>query len=785
MARIRRLTASSPPTASNRSRALLDQELARGAGLDFLHSLKEIVGRHHQKAELFTVGLAGPARAGRTEAAEGDHADFLAEGLQVGADESVRMLGDLLEPDIGCERHGARMDPEDLKPAGRVGHADLDLPIEAARAAQRRVEHLGDIRGADHDHLAACDEPVHQAEQLGDDAFLHFADDFGALGRDGVDLVDEDDGGRTAGRLFEDFAEPRFALAVELAHDLRTVQVDEMDAALGRHGAGQKRLAGSRRPVQEHALRRQDAEPLEDAGVLQRELDDLAHARQLSLEPADVFIRDAGRLCRGLIPLDHPQIRPPIDDDRSRWNRARHLEVHRLGEGRHPDDRARDDGNALKIVEDPIEADRLRRRSADARQPDRHGGAVLDTRDRHDLLKAGAAVSANSSVNLDRPRFRRCLELGARHRHQPSGDLEHIAGPASDADEVGRGQASHGAADVFDASFGHAQRDARGTRRGAFIRRAARARDETDPIPFVLGGALRSAATGREDGHCGGKPESDAGAMWYTDLVVRPVAASLAPRSEAVKGARRAVETPAGLPGIEPIQRTRIPDEIANRIRRLIVDGTFEPGRPLPSERTLARRMKVSRSSVRDAIRRLEVVGLLERRHGQGTFLCELSVDNLVTPMASVLTFNRARQSDLMDVRRVFEPAVAAMAATRATRDELEGIDHILGAQRRKVRSGEPTIGEDTAFHAALARATHNSVIVGIMETLNDLLVESRERALQWRGHPLQSLRGHTAVVEALRGRDVNQASAAMRDHIDQIAALLERLPDRAARARG
>jgi GntR family transcriptional repressor for pyruvate dehydrogenase complex len=242
----------------------------------------------------------------------------------------------------------------------------------------------------------------------------------------------------------------------------------------------------------------------------------------------------------------------------------------------------------------------------------------------------------------------------------------------------------------------------------------------------------------------------------------------------------------ADLVALEPIQRTRIPDEIANRLRLLIVDGTFKPDRPLPSERELARRLRVSRNSVRDAIRRLEVVGLLEARHGQGTFLRELSVDNLVTPMASVLTFNRARQADLMDVRRVFEPAVAGMAARRADASEIDEVDRILVAQRRKVQSGKPTIGEDTAFHAALARATHNPVIVGIMETLNDLLVESRARALQRRGHSMLSLGGHAAVLKALRRRDSNRAAIAMREHIDQIAALLDQLPDRTtARGRG
>lgn len=254
--------------------------------------------------------------------------------------------------------------------------------------------------------------------------------------------------------------------------------------------------------------------------------------------------------------------------------------------------------------------------------------------------------------------------------------------------------------------------------------------------------------------------------------MVRPAARSLSPAKRPVKTAKKEADAP-DLAGLEPIKRTRIPDEIANRLRAMIVDGTFQKDEPLPSERELAKRLRVSRSSVRDAFRRLEVIGLLETRHGQGTFLHELSVDNVVTPMASVLTFNRARQDDLMDARRAFEPAVARMAASRATDEELDAIDRIVEAQRRKVKASEPTINEDTAFHAALAQATHNPVIVGVMEILNDLLVESRQRSLERRGRSLQSLRGHEAVAEALRRHDADAAALAMHSHIDQIARLI------------
>jgi GntR family transcriptional repressor for pyruvate dehydrogenase complex len=224
---------------------------------------------------------------------------------------------------------------------------------------------------------------------------------------------------------------------------------------------------------------------------------------------------------------------------------------------------------------------------------------------------------------------------------------------------------------------------------------------------------------------------------------------------------------------IRPIKKTRVAEEIADRIRVLMLDGTLPPGRALPGERVLAARFRVSRGSVRDAFRMLETIGLLETRHGQGTFPRELDVNRLVAPLASILTYRQDLREELLDVRRMFEPAVARAAAARVTDDDLVDLQRILDTHRRKLKTGGSTIIEDTAFHAALARAKRNRVVMRIMETLNDLLVESRKQSLKQPGRAERSMQGHEAVVAALRGRDPEAAARAMHAHIDQIAELL------------
>jgi len=255
---------------------------------------------------------------------------------------------------------------------------------------------------------------------------------------------------------------------------------------------------------------------------------------------------------------------------------------------------------------------------------------------------------------------------------------------------------------------------------------------------------------------------------------VRRVSLTSAPPPVKRRNAARPRSGAAGFRLIEPIRKTRVAEEIADRIRVLILDGTFPAGRPLPAERQLAERFGVSRGSIRDAFRTLETIGLLVTRHGQGTFPQELDVERLVAPLASVLSYRHDLQDELLDVRRMFEPAVARVAATRVTDEDLADLQRILDAQRKKLKAGRSALVEDTAFHAALARATRNRVVVSIMATLNDLLLESRKLTLQRKGRPRRSILGHQAVVEALRQHDAEAAAGAMRDHIDQIADLLQ-----------
>ncbi|HEV8635010.1 MAG TPA: FadR/GntR family transcriptional regulator [Chloroflexota bacterium] len=220
---------------------------------------------------------------------------------------------------------------------------------------------------------------------------------------------------------------------------------------------------------------------------------------------------------------------------------------------------------------------------------------------------------------------------------------------------------------------------------------------------------------------------------------------------------------------IQPVRRRALHEQVAEALRGLIAEGKLGPGDALPPERDLARQFGVSRVTVREALRTLQLVGLVETRQGGGNFVCEPSLDHVVAPLSTVLQHSRRRRAELLDARAVFEPAVARLAAERRSEADLAELEAILARQSERVARGELAVEEDSAFHLALARATGNGVVVHVIETINRLLLESRERSLKTPDRPRRSLEGHRRIAAAIRVRDAEAARRAMLDHIDAI----------------
>ncbi len=216
------------------------------------------------------------------------------------------------------------------------------------------------------------------------------------------------------------------------------------------------------------------------------------------------------------------------------------------------------------------------------------------------------------------------------------------------------------------------------------------------------------------------------------------------------------------------VRRNKVYEDVAKQIERQILKK-LKPGDKLPSERELAEMLQVSRSSIRDAIRGLELMGLVEPRQGAGTIVRGLSAESLLNPFANALKHRQELVSELLDFRKMLEPPLAARAATHASPEEISEMEEILQRQEERLSDGEAAIAEDAEFHYNIALASGNSVVLKLIDMVMDLLRDTRERSLQLEGRPQKSLAGHRRILAAIKRHDAEAAKAAMRRHIEDI----------------
>ena len=218
----------------------------------------------------------------------------------------------------------------------------------------------------------------------------------------------------------------------------------------------------------------------------------------------------------------------------------------------------------------------------------------------------------------------------------------------------------------------------------------------------------------------------------------------------------------------ETIRRSKVYEVVARQIQNHIFEN-LKPGDVLPPERELAQKLGVSRSSVRDAIRSLELIGLLEPQQGRGTVVCEPTANAVAGPLAAVIAQKRKLVSELLEFRKIIEPPLAARAALHATAEQIAEMKQILQRHAEKVRKGQSAIEEDNQFHYQIATAADNSIVFRILDVLMDMLRETRQRSLQTSGRPQKSLAGHRRILAALEQRNAAASQAAMLRHLEEI----------------
>jgi GntR family transcriptional repressor for pyruvate dehydrogenase complex len=216
----------------------------------------------------------------------------------------------------------------------------------------------------------------------------------------------------------------------------------------------------------------------------------------------------------------------------------------------------------------------------------------------------------------------------------------------------------------------------------------------------------------------------------------------------------------------KPVPRSKLFQEIVRQILDLINKGRLKEGEQLPAERELAELFKVSRNSLREAIRTLEEKGMLVSRPGDGTYVIIKNTTSIVEPLARAIQREKADLADIFEFRRVIEPTIAALAAENASPHEIDELATILECHRQSIDDVKAVKELDCRFHLALARASGNNILFRIVESVNTILEETRQEFLQTQNYRTVSLRGHFVILKAVRKRQSQTARKAMLEHL-------------------
>jgi len=216
----------------------------------------------------------------------------------------------------------------------------------------------------------------------------------------------------------------------------------------------------------------------------------------------------------------------------------------------------------------------------------------------------------------------------------------------------------------------------------------------------------------------------------------------------------------------DQLDKTTFPQQVSDHIRRLITERHLVPGDRLPSERAMAEKFGVSRSSIREGIKLLAAQGLVETRTGDGIYVADDLATSVLQPLTWAISMMDADYDVFFEARMILEPALAALAAIRATEKDMKRMEATIDRLEASLGDSEKAVVADMDFHLVIANSIGNQIlcefIVGLQRLLRPFLTK---KPLDLDGQNL-ALKEHKEIFEAIKNRDANTARSAMRKSI-------------------
>ncbi len=229
----------------------------------------------------------------------------------------------------------------------------------------------------------------------------------------------------------------------------------------------------------------------------------------------------------------------------------------------------------------------------------------------------------------------------------------------------------------------------------------------------------------------------------------------------------------------KPIKNNKVYEQVIEQIKNLIYEGKIKRGDKLPSERELKERLNVSRASIREAFSALEMIGLIESRHGEGTFIKKNQERNLLEPLSLILLLEENCVEELVELRRVLEVDAARFAAIRADHEELEDMKMYISDLALSSGFEEKSVQADKFFHYTIARASKNKVLydtmVSISEAMDFHIKNTRTKLVSQKESCERFLSQHQKIYQAIQEKNSKEAMQAMNEHLDYVEKLIKR----------
>lgn len=228
---------------------------------------------------------------------------------------------------------------------------------------------------------------------------------------------------------------------------------------------------------------------------------------------------------------------------------------------------------------------------------------------------------------------------------------------------------------------------------------------------------------------------------------------------------------------INPVKRQVLSETVAETLRVLILAGELSPGEKLPAEQSLAEQFGVSRNVIREALRRLNEQGLAEVRHGAGIFVSAPDQETVVSAFARYvhLHYGKEQVASIYEARALLEPQIAALAAERATLEDIAALDETYERMQRNTGEPEAWSQADLDFHLVMADATHNPILPLLLRSLTETLREMFEAAWNQEEGRRAGLEYHGRVLQDVKARDGAAARRTVEEQLSVSRVIVER----------